>query len=56
MLDDLRGLDGKQRSAVLASWLGWTLDAFDFFILVFVFKDVARRSRPMSSPSPGLCS
>ena len=42
MLDDLRGLDGKQRSAVLASFLGWTLDAFDFFILVFVFKDVAK--------------
>ena len=42
MLDDLRGLDGKQRSAVTASYLGWTLDAFDFFILVFVFKDVAK--------------
>ena len=42
MLDDLRGLDGKQRSAVVASYLGWTLDAFDFFILVFVFKDVAK--------------
>jgi SHS family lactate transporter-like MFS transporter len=42
MFDDLRQLDGKQRSAVLASYLGWTLDAFDFFILVFVFKDVAK--------------
>jgi MFS transporter, SHS family, lactate transporter len=42
MLDDLRGLDRQQRSAVTASWLGWTLDAFDFFILVFVFKDVAK--------------
>ena len=42
MLNDLRGLDGKQRSAVVASYLGWTLDAFDFFILVFVFKDVAK--------------
>ena len=42
MLNDLRQLDGKQRSAVLASYLGWTLDAFDFFILVFVFKDVAK--------------
>lgn len=42
MLNDLRQLDGKQRSAVLASYLGWTLDAFDFFILVFVVKDVAR--------------
>ena len=44
MVDDLRILDGKQRSAVLASYLGWTLDAFDFFILVFVVKDVATTS------------
>lgn len=28
-------------SAVLASYLGWTLDAFDFFLLVFVLKDIA---------------
>ena len=41
MLETLRQLDGRQRSAVLASYLGWTLDAFDFFILVFVVKDVA---------------
>jgi len=26
---------------VAASWLGWTLDAFDFFLMVFVIKDVA---------------
>ena len=42
MFNDLRQLDGKQRSAVLASFLGWTLDAFDFFILVFVLKDIAK--------------
>ncbi len=41
MLGDLKRLTAKQRSAVLASYLGWTLDAFDFFILVFVVKDVA---------------
>ena len=29
------------RSAVIASYLGWTLDAFDFFLLVFVLKDIA---------------
>jgi SHS family lactate transporter-like MFS transporter len=37
----LRELDHQQRSAVLASFLGWTLDAFDFFLLVFVIKDIA---------------
>ena len=41
MWNDLKRLTAKQRSAVLASYLGWTLDAFDFFILVFVVKDVA---------------
>ncbi|HEV7502611.1 MAG TPA: MFS transporter, partial [Vicinamibacteria bacterium] len=28
-------------SALVASFLGWTLDAFDFFILVFVLPNVA---------------
>ena len=40
--NDLKGLTSKQRSAVLASYLGWTLDAFDFFLLVFVLKDIAQ--------------
>ncbi|YCI06003.1 MFS transporter (plasmid) [Ensifer sp. D2-11] len=38
---DLRSLTSPQRNAVIASFLGWTLDAFDFFILVFVMKYVA---------------
>jgi SHS family lactate transporter-like MFS transporter len=38
---DLRDLTPKQRNVVLASYLGWTLDAFDFFLLVFVLKDIA---------------
>jgi MFS transporter, SHS family, lactate transporter len=41
MLQLLRALTPSQRNAVIASYLGWTLDAFDFFILVFVLKDVA---------------
>jgi MFS transporter, SHS family, lactate transporter len=39
----------NQRNAVLAGFLGWTLDAFDFFILTFVIDDVARsfgKTRP----------
>jgi MFS transporter, SHS family, lactate transporter len=31
-----------QRNAVVAGFLGWTLDAFDFFILVMVIPAVAR--------------
>src|SRR5262245_42165966 len=41
MLSLLTTLTRSQRNAVIASYLGWTLDAFDFFILVFVLKDVA---------------
>src|SRR5437660_2478599 len=29
--------------AVLAGFLGWTLDAFDFFIVVFLFDTLARQ-------------
>ena len=32
----------NQRNAVLAGFLGWTFDAFDFFVLSFVIDDVAR--------------
>jgi len=28
--------------AVTASFLGWTLDAFDFFLLTFVIPDIAK--------------
>src|SRR3954469_16568459 len=38
---ELRRLTPTQRNAVIASYLGWTLDAFDFFIMVFVLKDIA---------------
>jgi MFS transporter, SHS family, lactate transporter len=38
----LRDLDSRQRSVVLASFLGWTLDAFDYFLLVFVVPEVAK--------------
>ena len=41
IVDDLRALDRGQRAAFTASLLGWTLDAFDFFILVFVVKNIA---------------
>ena len=38
----LTGWTSEQRSVVIASFLGWTLDAFDFFLLVFVIKDIAQ--------------
>jgi len=30
-----------QINVVIAAYLGWTLDAFDFFLMVFVLKDIA---------------
>jgi MFS transporter, SHS family, lactate transporter len=32
----------RARNAVAATFLGWMLDAFDFFILIFVLEDVAK--------------
>jgi len=34
-------LTASQKKTVLAAYLGWTLDAFDFFLLTFVIKDIA---------------
>ncbi len=36
--EDLR----RARNVVIAALLSWTLDAFDFFILIFTFDDVAK--------------
>ena len=34
-------LDRRQRNAFVASFLGWMLDAFDFFLMVFVLRAIA---------------
>ena len=41
-LSAVRELDSQQRHVVLASFLGWTLDAFDYFLLIFVIPEIAR--------------
>ena len=41
VLADLRALDSTQRHTVAATFLGWTLDAFDYFLLVMVMPAVA---------------
>ena len=41
-LEALQGWTRDQRHTVLASYLGWTLDAFDFFLLIFLVKDVSK--------------
>ncbi|MGZ4457774.1 MAG: MFS transporter [Nocardioidaceae bacterium] len=34
-------LTSDQRNAFLAAFLGWTMDAFDYFIVVLVYADIA---------------
>jgi len=48
-VDPTAAARANQRNALLAGFLGWTLDAFDFFILVMVLDAVAQdfgRTRP----------
>ncbi len=42
MPSDLAVERANQRNALLAGFLGWTFDAFDFFVLVMVLAPVAR--------------
>jgi MFS transporter, SHS family, lactate transporter len=37
----LSGWTSEQKHVVAASFWGWALDAFGFFLLVFVLKDIA---------------
>jgi SHS family lactate transporter-like MFS transporter len=41
IVDDLKALTKTQRAAFIASFLGWSLDAFDYFLLTFIIKDIA---------------
>ena len=41
MMEALKGWTPVQKRVVAAAYLAWTLDAFDYFLLVFVLKDVA---------------
>src|SRR5881398_433988 len=42
LIGDLKTLEPSQRSAIWASYLGWTLDAFDYFLMVFMFSAIAK--------------
>jgi SHS family lactate transporter-like MFS transporter len=41
LLDDLAALNRAQWAAFIAAVLGWTLDAFDFFLMAFMVKAIA---------------
>ena len=42
LIADLKMLEPSQRNAIWASYLGWTLDAFDYFLLTFMFEAIAK--------------
>ncbi|MBN8814439.1 MAG: MFS transporter [Sphingomonas sp.] len=48
---ELKGLNRKQVHSIWASYLGWTLDAFDFFLLVFMLSAIAKEYLP-TVPTP----
>lgn len=52
MFDALRGWSSAQKHVVAASFLGWMLDAFDFFLLAFVLSDVAKEFSIRIAPKP----
>lgn len=41
MFSELRALSRDQRAVCIAGLLGWSLDAFDFFLLVFLVRPIA---------------
>jgi SHS family lactate transporter-like MFS transporter len=40
LIKQARGLTPEQRNAFLAALLGWTMDAFDYFIVVLVYDEI----------------
>jgi SHS family lactate transporter-like MFS transporter len=42
LIGQARGLTHEQRNAFLAAFLGWTMDAFDYFIVVLVYAEIGR--------------
>jgi SHS family lactate transporter-like MFS transporter len=41
-IEALSGWTRQQKLVVTAAFLGWALDAFDFFLMVFVLKDISQ--------------
>jgi SHS family lactate transporter-like MFS transporter len=41
VISQFRELSKDSRNAFVSAWLGWTMDAFDYFIVVLVYADIA---------------
>jgi len=42
LIGEYRSLTKPQKTAIWASYLGWTLDAFDYFLMVFMLKAISQ--------------
>jgi SHS family lactate transporter-like MFS transporter len=42
VVSQFRGLSADQRNAFVSALLGWTMDAFDYFLVVLVYADIAK--------------
>jgi SHS family lactate transporter-like MFS transporter len=42
VVEQARGLTREQRNAFIAAFLGWTMDAFDYFIVVLVYAEIGK--------------
>jgi SHS family lactate transporter-like MFS transporter len=42
VVEQARGLTREQRNAFVAAFLGWTMDAFDYFIVVLVYVEIGK--------------
>ena len=40
--EQARGLTREQRNAFVAAFLGWSMDAFDYFLVVLVYAEIAK--------------
>lgn len=51
---ELKSLNRSQVNSIWASYLGWTLDAFDFFLLVFMLSAIAKEFLPGLPTAEGI--
>src|SRR3954464_14890924 len=41
VISQFRELSKDSRNAFVSAWLGWTMDAFDYFLVVLVYSAIA---------------
>ncbi len=47
----IQRITGDPRNSFIVAMFSWTMDAFDYFIVVFVYDDIAKNFPPQQSRS-----